>query len=314
MNPDISIIVPTYNDSQFIQDAINSILDQTLKKIEIIVVDDGSTDNTQKVLDHYIKNKLINYIYQTNMGVSAARNKGINHARGKYICFLDADDLLYPKTALQKRLELITKLNLDFIVTDFYWIRNINDFNNLHLLQTALEARGFLDAFGEPQNNYFLIDKQIFIYNCLKYIPPRLTTILAERNFILKNKIFFDEQLSVSEDLDFVWRVILTSKFNNIALLNEPTYIYMFNRATHHLNIDTSQKLIYYKKLISYLSKYVPRRALADRLYSDYWIYFQHAPFYHRLQLIKILLTLYPFDFKYWKSFFGLIIKRLNKL
>ena len=90
--PTISVIIPTYNNAHFVGEAIESVLDQTYRDVEIIVVDDGSLDNTKEVLDTYIKNGQINYIYQKNMGPGAARNTGCNHAKGTYIAFLDSDE------------------------------------------------------------------------------------------------------------------------------------------------------------------------------------------------------------------------------
>ena len=103
--PRVSVIIPTYNCSEFIKDAINSILKQTYSDHEIIVVDDGSTDSTRKLLDTYIRNGLVNYIYQENKGHSFARNAGIKAARGGFIAFLDADDIWLPdKLELQMKI------------------------------------------------------------------------------------------------------------------------------------------------------------------------------------------------------------------
>jgi len=88
----VSIIIPTYNYAIFLPTAIRSCLDQTYKPIEIIVVDDGSTDNTKEVVKEFSCN--IIYLYQENRGVSAARNRGLELARGNYLAFLDSDDYL----------------------------------------------------------------------------------------------------------------------------------------------------------------------------------------------------------------------------
>jgi glycosyltransferase involved in cell wall biosynthesis len=87
--PKISVIVPTYNRERFIIKAIDSILNQTYKDYEIIVVDDGSTDETKKALQAYSQ---IKYIFQDNGGVSSARNTGIMAAKGEWVAFLDSDD------------------------------------------------------------------------------------------------------------------------------------------------------------------------------------------------------------------------------
>lgn len=98
--PKVSVIIPTYNRARYICRAINSVLDQTFTDHEIIVVDDGSTDNTRELLAQY-DGKIV-YIPQTNQGISESRNRGIRAARGEYIAFLDSDDVwISEKLAIQ---------------------------------------------------------------------------------------------------------------------------------------------------------------------------------------------------------------------
>ena len=92
--PRVSVIIPVYNCDGYISQAIDSILAQTYQSYEIIVIDDGSTDNTRKAMEPYMET--IHYVYQENQGVSAARNHGIDLARGELIAFLDADDFFLP--------------------------------------------------------------------------------------------------------------------------------------------------------------------------------------------------------------------------
>lgn len=92
MNPKVSVIIPTYNRAVKVRPTIESVLAQTLSDLEIIVVDDGSSDDTGKILLEVYGDR-IRYYFQTNQGVSAARNKGIEEARGEWIAFLDSDDL-----------------------------------------------------------------------------------------------------------------------------------------------------------------------------------------------------------------------------
>ena len=101
----ISIIIPTYNYAEYIQKAIDSVLAQTYKNCEIIVVDDGSTDNTQEIIENKYKNK-VRYYYQENKGAPAARNKGIKKSKGEYLSFLDADDYL-TESSIENRLTVL---------------------------------------------------------------------------------------------------------------------------------------------------------------------------------------------------------------
>src|SRR5215470_7379907 len=91
MNPKVSVVIPTYNRAAKVQKGIRSALAQTFSDLEVIVVDDGSADDTGKVLAEAFGDR-IRYCYQSNQGASAARNKGITEARGEWIAFLDSDD------------------------------------------------------------------------------------------------------------------------------------------------------------------------------------------------------------------------------
>lgn len=98
--PLVSVVIPTYNSAKFLIQALDSVLNQTYPNYEVIVIDDGSTDNTSKAIEHW--RSQINYIYQNNQGVAAARNRGIEAATGEFIAFLDADDLFLPDKLRQQ--------------------------------------------------------------------------------------------------------------------------------------------------------------------------------------------------------------------
>ena len=103
-NPLVSVIIPTYNRAQYICEAVDSVLAQTYRNIEVIVVDDGSTDNTEEILRQY--DSKIKYVFQNNAGPSAARNNGIKQARGDLLAFLDSDDIWLPEK-LERQVQLM---------------------------------------------------------------------------------------------------------------------------------------------------------------------------------------------------------------
>lgn len=119
MNPLISIIIPTYNRENIVGKAIKSVVLQNYRPLEIIVIDDGSTDNTKSIINQIQKkysnaldNLKIDYIFQNNHGVSDARNNGISHSKGEYICFLDSDDIYYPEK-ISEQFKLLNDSNAD---------------------------------------------------------------------------------------------------------------------------------------------------------------------------------------------------------
>ena len=113
----VSVVIPAYNCARYLPETIESALSQTLSPLEVIVIDDGSTDDTSAVLTRY--ERRIQYVRQRNMGISAARNAGIRIARGSLIAFLDADDIWYP-SMLQRQCEALRRTGAGVAHTDFY--------------------------------------------------------------------------------------------------------------------------------------------------------------------------------------------------
>ena len=183
MKPLVSIIIPAYNVEKYVQEAIDSALSQIYKDIEIIVVDDGSTDNTKKVLNPYIKKGQIHYIYQENKGLSSARNTGIRAAKGGYIAFLDSDDLFLPEK-MQRQVDFLEKhQEYDVCYCDIY-----------HFYE------------DEPE--------QMFKLNYSYYSGDAVLKNLFKRNFInplsvviRKNVVdkcgYFNEKMKKTEDWDY---------------------------------------------------------------------------------------------------------------
>lgn len=124
--PLISIIVPIYNVEPYLQKCVDSVLNQTFQNYELILVDDGSTDNSSKICDEYAnKYDYITVIHQNNAGVSAARNTGLDSSKGEYIFFLDSDDWI-ERNALEKLISLIKKNNLDLAIIEIKETDNEN--------------------------------------------------------------------------------------------------------------------------------------------------------------------------------------------
>ncbi|MEW5805352.1 MAG: glycosyltransferase [Patescibacteria group bacterium] len=115
----VNVIIPTFNHGNYLPQAIDSVLSQSYQEIEVIVVDDGSTDNTRGIVEGYLKkypNK-IRYFYQKNAGQGNACNLGIQESRGEFVAFLDADDL-WVREKLEKQLKEIREKNLDLCYSD----------------------------------------------------------------------------------------------------------------------------------------------------------------------------------------------------
>ena len=114
----VSIIIPVYNTAKYLEDCLESASEQTLKDIEIIIVNDDSTDNSEDIIKKFCdKDNRFNYFKQTHKGVSSARNKGIELAKGEYIFFLDSDDIV-AEDYFEKLYTNARKYNSDLVLTD----------------------------------------------------------------------------------------------------------------------------------------------------------------------------------------------------
>ena len=118
--PLISVIIPVYNVAQYVKEAIDSVINQTYKKLEIIVIDDGSTDESGKICDSYAADPRVKVIHQKNKGLSGARNTGLDVMTGDVVAFLDSDDYYYPNMLEIMAAEMI-RSDADIVICDFMW-------------------------------------------------------------------------------------------------------------------------------------------------------------------------------------------------
>lgn len=209
MNDDlISIIVPIYNVERYIKQCINSIVRQSYKNIEVILIDDGSKDNSGIICDYYsTKYKQVKVIHKENEGVSVARNIGIELSIGKYITFIDADDFVEP-TYVESLYKQCVDKNADLSICGAI---DIDDKNKI--IKTSIEYSKLVDvqeAIKELLNE--------------KYYSSVVWAKMYRRD-LFKN-IKFNKDIKIAEDLDVLYRVI--DRCNLI-------------------NIDTSKKLYYYR-------------------------------------------------------------------
>lgn len=193
--PKVSVIIPAYNAALTIRETVNCVQQQTIKNIEIIVIDDGSSDNTVEIVQNIAESRLKIFSYQ-NAGVSSARNRGIAHAQGEYITFLDADDLWsLDKLELQLR---VLKNNFGAAVA-YSWTKFI-------------DCQGkFLYSGISPhhQGNVFqaLLQKNFLLSG---------SNILISRETLQFNS-GFDPELSYSADWDFALRLAAKFNFVNVS-------------------------------------------------------------------------------------------------
>lgn len=205
MNKKVSIILPTFNRADWIKKAINSIILQSHNNWELIVWDDGSTDQTEIVVKSF-HDKRIFYYYEENHGVAYARNQAIKRSSGDYVAFIDSDDEWVPdKLTIQLRIFDLNP-NINFVFSNF---------TNLNLLNNELD-----DWFALKKNGLRLL-KTKSITDTIKFVEKGLPEILLISNFIATDSVIikreiinkvglFNVELKNSEDLELWWRIGLS--------------------------------------------------------------------------------------------------------
>ena len=185
----VSIIIPAYNYARYIGEAVNSALAQSYPDCEVIVVNDGSTDDTKKILELYYDG--ITVVEQENKGLPAARNAGVRASNGDYICFLDADDMLLPEK----------------IKEEVYWLERDEDLEWVYCDAFLTDEKGVkLKKYSEMfTSQYWEAKRGIVFKTFLKgnFVP--VNSPLITRECVVENP--FDEDLKSYEDFDFWLRV-----------------------------------------------------------------------------------------------------------
>ena len=143
MNCVISIIVPVYNVAGFLREALDSLISQTYANIEIIIVDDGSTDDSDTICNEYKKDPRVTVLHQENKGLSEARNSGLEAMTGDYVAFLDSDDALKPG-AIAKILSIAKEFSPDIILHGFTSLTPEGEY----ISQSGFSHAGLFDLFS----------------------------------------------------------------------------------------------------------------------------------------------------------------------
>jgi len=239
--PEVSVIIPAYNGARYICECIESVLNQTYRHFEIIVIDDGSTDNTREVLEPYIRNSSIRYFYQDNAGPGAARNFGIKYAQGSYISFCDQDDW-YEKDSLEHRLNLYEKHpELGLVCSDFLTAFMTNDYNEVVYGESYVKELNLLERI--PNACIETKEKNVYIFNMNVFPEMILAPFVWIGTMMIHKEVFdkvgiFDEKLRWSADTDIQIRI---SRNYSIGFLNTSTAFYR----EHGSNMCQSQYSLY---------------------------------------------------------------------
>lgn len=224
-----SVIIPVYNKAETIADSINSVLAQTEKDYELIIVNDGSNDALSDVLKGFTDIKIID---QENGGVSRARNTGINAANGDYVCFLDADDLWFPD-----HLEEMSALIEKYPEAGMYSTSHIETTPDGKEYHSSIRLDGFDDRF--------LTDNLLLLLNTRAYSIIHTNSICISKKLIEEKNLYFEPGERIGEDTDMWYRTALHC---SVGMSKKETNMYRRENSTATKNGNGSFTWIFARR------------------------------------------------------------------
>ncbi len=260
LKPKISVIIPIYNVEKYVEECLNSIVNQTLKDIEIICINDGSTDNSLQIVEKYAKkDKRFVIFSQENQGQGIARNKGLELANGEYILFVDSDDWI--------------KLNSCEVIYNYFKETNaeVIQFNYTEYKEFSGEQKHINLAERISKKHQIDLNKaQYYSYknvkkNCMVELDLMVWTRAYSRNFIENSGAFF-APTKIGEDSVFANIVLLNA--HRIYYLNQ--YLYLYRRRDGSSTYSFNKKDFDVFKNIAYLEKYLKERNFYNEIKEEF--------------------------------------------
>lgn len=293
--PQVSVVITCYNYGSYLDTSLSSVLQQSVADFEIIIIDDGSSDNTAEIVKPYLQDPRIRYIFQENAGQPKAKNRGILESRGDFVAFLDADDVWMPRK-LEKQLALFSDTQVGVVYSRRLWINPDGD-----------ETQG-----NERTLHRGRILNQMFVDNFICF-----SSSVVRRTLLLEVGAF-DENLPMGIDYDLWIRLAAICDFDYV---DEPLVKYRTGHANLSRNTlrryDCAEKIMRKSlddpKIREKLAWYVPRLAWADT-WSNKAVYLAAAgrfkeSFYH---LFKAALE-QPLYLNLWKRVLRVLLMRLRQ-
>ena len=257
----ISIIIPVYNLELYIKKCIESVLKQTYKNIEIVIVNDGSIDSSEEICKNYVQlDNRVKYYSKKNGGASSARNYGLKKATGDYVMFIDGDDFLYNEKVVEKLVEKLFNSDEDNNIL-FYRMSTYYD----KIKKYEVDAELFEHELDNINNQIFekLVENGRFsISPCDKLIKLK---------YIKDNEIYFDENMRSCEDIDWSFRLYLKNK--KYSLTNEVVYVYRKQRENSTTYKITETKITEMYKVIKKWLDYNYENEFIKKIYINYLAY-----------------------------------------
>ena len=238
----VSIVVPVYNAEKYLEQCLNSIQNQTYKNFEVILVNDGSMDHSESICKSFVEgDSRFRYFLKSNGGSSAARNFGLDHVRGDFITFIDADDWV-DENHLEVLINNIKENNSDMAVSSIKKFDNVSNFE----FRVYSNQEKYLLNYNKLNREEFLVilPKLIHASNSYKIAVSKL----FKKELV--SDVRFDESIIYGEDLEFFFKLYLN--INSISYVDEVTYIYRLHdesSSSKFGQLHMEQELAIYKKM-----------------------------------------------------------------
>lgn len=220
----ISIIVPIFNSKKYLDRCIQSIINQTYKEIEIVLVNDGSEDNSLEICSQYMKkDNRIKIVSQKNCGLSSARNTGLKNATGNYIMFVDSDDWI-DRSICEKLLK--ESLNND---CDIVFCSYVECYTNKSIFKNIIETDKPSVVYNKEETKTYLLRRTIGLITTELYFPKDMDTIVSAGGKLYKKElisnIFFVDTKEIGTE-DILFNIEVLGKAKKSCYLNENLYNY----------------------------------------------------------------------------------------
>lgn len=306
INPKVSVVIPVYNTEAYLEEAVRSIMNQTLKEIEIIIIDDGSTDNSSSIIAKVSnEDSRIHAYTQSNCGLSMTRNRGIDNASGEYIYFMDSDDVLDP-IALKTCFLLATNRNLDFVFFDAISFSEMGFHSS-----DSTYFRTFLFNENKVYTGVEMLNRMLTnnIYRasaCLNLINAKFLHNYKLRFFpgiIHEDELFTSQLYLYAQRVSCVKEVFFKRRLRSRSIMNTE---FSFPNIEGYLTVagelkQLSKKNVTFKNTINILLSYILNpaiynsRNLSVRQRIGIFMYCIQHQFLHFLKLKNIFVMLFPF-------------------
>ncbi|GAG17614.1 unnamed protein product, partial [marine sediment metagenome] len=246
----------------------------------------------------------------------SARNAGLKLVNGKYICFLDSDDIMLEDN-LKLKIQYAEQKNLKLIFSDFCQLSEMDNFNNPNKHKAFLREYGYIDLIAANIPKYirdgicYILPKDYFLKVAVKNMGINTNTIFIDSDFLFNEvRASFDTDLKSAEDLDMWRKLIFNKNLSEIGYLDTPLSIYRFYNA--HWMQDPQKEYFLYrwlKRFINDLKKYkdvIGNQYLAEEIWNMLWWFKQNKGY--KFFFFGEIFLLYPWKLKYWRNFFHLLI------